>query len=170
MKKLLFLFLFAASFYSVTAQNVSPTKEETLIYLKSKLALSKSFDQINEEGIIRNETMDYDGVSPVRIRFLKYKDITDVEYLKSGEDWRLILSGSTFRYLYVEDGMYKKTTNPDKKQFIYKGRSFGKEGDGPVFEIYLSSSIAEAEIKKYVRALKHMATISGASLIKEDLF
>lgn len=170
MKNLLLLPIFLTLFSYATAQNTKPSKEETLAYLKSKLASGEGYDEINEEGFISAETIDYDGISPIRIRFLKYKDITDVTYLNNGVDWRLTLSGATFRYLHVNDEQYKKSTNPDKKQFKYKGRSFGKEGDGPVFEIYLSNSILEDEIKKYVKALKHMATLFGATLVKEDLF
>lgn len=153
-----------------TAQEAKPTKEETLNYIMAKFSSGDGVDKINEVGFIRNETIDYDRVSPIRIKFLKYKDITDIQYEKSGDNWRFIFGGNSFRYLYVKNDLYKKVINPDKSEFIYMNRSFGKEGDAPIFDIFLSSSIPEVEIKKYVKALKHLATLHNAKLIKEDLF
>lgn len=101
---------------------------------------------------------------------MNWKDVSAIQYLKSGDEWIITISGKVFRYLYLKNELYKKAINPGPGEFVYKNREFGKEKPGDNMRIFLTTSIIENDVKKIVKALKHMAELNNAKLLKENLF
>ncbi len=168
MKKVLFTILMSLMISNIAG---AQTKGETIRFIESRVGDNGEYDVLDSLKMLTEESIDYDGVSPIGVIVLFWKDVSAITYLLDGNYWVITISGKAHRYLYVNNEMYKKKINPEPPEFKYKNREFGKEGPGGVnVRIILRNSVAETEVKKIVKALTHMVELNNAKLLNEDLF
>lgn len=173
MKKLLLSFLLLPFVYISQAQDAKASKEETLNYIKAKFATSSHLYEINETSLMYANSYQRktngDRI-PIDVVFIKYNDITDIQYIMSDDYWLINLAGEAVLYRDTTHHDYNKALNNTASIIMHNNQSLGKQSGGQKFQIGFRSTVPEAEIKKYVKALKQMATLHNAKLIKDDLF
>lgn len=156
MKKLLFIYVV---FFS--SQLFAQTAEETVEYINSKLLLqhSDSRGEVNNEGIIR--IMNTSPFDPRDITLGNWSQIKSITYLVN-EKGRWVITISVPAIIY--ESWFKKS------DYIFREKDFQKTSTDNSIVIWFGEKIPEDEIKKLTKALKHMAALKGAKLVKEDLF
>lgn len=147
MKKLLVIFVFCLAVMPVNAQTESETKEWLNAKLPSLLAdalFAPTFD-LTDIMIVKKREV---GTNVIYEKHeIYYSDITSVEYSEGEKGFYMItLTGKTRRYVNGERKPELKSTS---------------------FEL---KSTDKTNIEKFVKALKHFATLKGAELVKDDLF
>lgn len=88
-----------------------------------------------------------------RVEVIMYKDITSTDLQYSDKFKILVISGKTKKYHYH----WSKT----KGDYIE---------DSERFEYYINLKTPDEDIKKFEKAIKHLAELKGAKLIKDNLF
>lgn len=166
MKKLLLIILLAYTSIVGYSQTKIPTSEETWEYISTKLSLGTFYDHINPQFLLTVNVINYDN-TPLEVGILEWKGITLIASGKDKKDEKSSIITITGK------GYNCKSTEKASSDFIFKNKYFTKVDNQSTYPFQIKFSISqmsEQDIQKFIKALKHMALLSGASLIKEDLF
>lgn len=154
MKKLLLLFIFIIASFTSKAQ----TLPETMDYLNANI-LNYAYDKtraLKYENNYCDKTTSNIVSSGERVSFnrMHLKDIKSIAFSTNSEGLIVIsLLGKVVSF-----------------QSDYKGNFNSKDLNVSQIEIYLNSSTPIDKVNRIIKAMKHAATLGGATLINEDLF
>lgn len=154
MKKIIFLFILTIVPFTIKAQ----TLEETRDYLNSNI-LNYAYDKnrsLNCENNYCDKTTSHIVTSGERVSFnrMLLKDIKSIAFSTNSEG--LIVISLLGKVVY-----YKSD---------YNGNFNSEDLNVSQIEIYLNSSTPIDKVNRIIKAMKHLATLGGATLINEDLF
>jgi hypothetical protein len=143
MKKILTICLLLVISFSINAQTGAPTKEQTFEWLNIKLPSLYKYD------VNFSKSSSGWGIGSLKI--------TLNEIIATGHDSNGKVSSELIHWDEIKDIYYKNNeVRIIANEHLYIGLEFFQ--------------INEELGNKYVKALKNMATLSGATLVKDDLF
>ena len=145
------------------AQNQGPTLTETIDWINTKFEIwgqgchiqnKVSADKLN----IINKEKDNGTIDNYTI--IKGSDIKSITFKKNDYGyWYIIIKGKYRKFFYpkTDNSQYSE---PKEDLAINNERS----------TTYLNENVSDTEVAKFVKALKHWATLCGAKIIDDDLF
>lgn len=159
MKKLILLIFILAGWQFSKAQTV----EETVEYINIKLS--------QEDGEVKSVTTENDFIYPYKwntesrklteIRVANWISIKSINYLKMADgNWKINVRGN----FTVYQNSYSIL------DYLYQDIKFKKISSVSFVDLPFPNGFSETDVQKLVAALKHLATLNGAKLLKDDLF
>ena len=158
MKKLILLIIILAGWQFSKAQTVEETVEFITVKLFQAHFVAKPV--ATGESLIQPKSWLIDGEFR-KISVGSWASIKSINYFKDSDGyWKLDLSGAFTIYDYSSKGL----------DFSYQDLKFDKLGAETRVVIIFPPNTSETDVQKLIKALKHLAVLKGAKLVKDDLF
>jgi hypothetical protein len=144
------------------AQNQGPTLTETIDWINTK------FEIWGEDCHIQNKV----SVDKLKIiNYIKDNKIDNYIIIKGSDIKNITFKKNDSGYWYIPiKGKYRKFIYPktDNSQYSEPKEDLTINNERCV--TFLNKDVTDTEVAKFVKALKHWATLCGAKIIDDDLF